>query len=145
MNTQQQRRGKWLLANTLAALMIGGIAQAQAAQDEVMHVSKERATNASPLPHLRRGAESRSVTVRYGDLDLTRTAGAKTLYARLTSAARSVCAPAAQHDLAAHRDWSICYSDALDAAVAETGSNALASLHRERTGRSVSTQVASVN
>jgi UrcA family protein len=145
MNTHSQRNRTQLLANALAVLMAAGIAQAQAGQDEVMRVSENRDATSSPVPQVRQGAESRSVTVRYGDLNLNRTAGAKTLYVRLTSAARSVCAPSQTRDLAAHRDWNSCFSEALDAAVAETGSHALASLHQERTGRAVFNQVASAD
>ena len=145
MKTHRQQSNRWVLASALAVLMTGGVAQVQAAQDEVVRVSEDRAANSRPVLHMRQGAESRSVTVRYGDLDLSRTAGAQTLYVRLTSAARTVCAPSPTRDLAAHRDWNRCFSEALDDAVTETGSHALAALHQERTGRAVSTQVASRN
>ena len=40
------------------------------------------------------GYEVATRTVKYGDLDLTRSAGAATLYARIRNAANAVCEPA---------------------------------------------------
>ena len=142
MKTHRQTRRSWRLASAIATLMIGsGAMQASASQDEV-HVSKERTDSALSAPQSRRGAETRSVTVNFADLDLSKPAGAKTLYVRLESAARKVCSPAVQRDLAAHRDWRNCFADALDNAVAETGAVAVAGWHRDHTGRSVSAGVA---
>ena len=143
MRTFRQQRA-CLLASTLATILITGIADAHAGQDEV-RVSEGRATTPAAPARPRQGAESRSVIVRYADLNTAGVEGAKTLYARLRTAARSVCAPAPQRDLAAHRDWSMCYSDALEKAVADSGSGPVAQIHHERSGRSATAQVASAN
>jgi UrcA family protein len=132
-----------LITGTLTVLAIGTAMPAGAAQDEV-RVMKDRSAN-SLRSQPRQGAEARSVTVRYSDLDVAGTAGVNALYIRLKTAARNVCAPLAQHDLAAHRDWSRCYTDALDKAVADTGSRPVAAIHGERSGRAMSGQIASTD
>ena len=120
MNIHIRANGRWLLASAVTAFVSGGISAAYASQDEV-RVRNERAAQATIVAARKPGAESKSLTVRYDDLDLSADAGNRTLYRRLTSAARTVCGPAPGHDLAQHRDWSDCYQGALDAAVAEIG------------------------
>ncbi len=142
MKTQREAGMRWVLAGALAALASAGATNLHAAQDE-LQVTKPRATAAVASHSPRAGAESRSVTVTFGDLDLRSAAGVKTLYTRLKTASRTVCSPAASRDLAAHRDWAICYSSALDTAVAETRSDPVAMLHTERTGRVLTPEVAS--
>jgi UrcA family protein len=60
--------------------------------------------------------QSSSVTISYGDLDLSTTSGAHALYARLSGAARVVCGDSGR-SLVEQRAWQHCYSHALSDAV----------------------------
>lgn len=89
-----------------------------------------------------------STTVSYGDLDLSRQAGIKTLYSRLRAAADQVCAPEADgRNLDMHDDWKKCVRNAMDNAVAGINNPALTQAHFVRTGRFVGAgqQVAGTN
>jgi UrcA family protein len=76
-----------------------------------------------------------SVKVRYDDLNLATTAGANTLYRRISAAARDVCPDLYSRDphvvLAAQR----CQSAAIAKAVSEVNSPSLAMLHASRASR----------
>jgi UrcA family protein len=69
-------------------------------------------------------------TVKYGDLDLTRTVGAATLYSRIQNAARAVCEPAlstgARDALQLTRR---CVDQSITRAVADVNAPALTSYH----------------
>ena len=144
MNSQRKTDKGWMLAVAGTVLLASGIAEARVSQDEV-HVRNERTTESVSNGAQHAGSTSRAVTVAYGDLDLQGAAGIRTLYSRLQSAARTVCSPAPGRDLAQHRDWAHCYSGALDAAVAETGSSRVSALHGEQTGRPVAARIASAD
>lgn len=141
MKTYRHFLSSWTVAGTLAALLVASGGSAQAAQEEV-RVKTQRPASASVPAFTRSGAESRSITVSYADLDMRRAEGASTLYFRLRSAARTVCAPMASRGLAERRDWNRCYSDALDNAVSAAGSDQLSTLHLTRTGRNIAANVA---
>lgn len=68
-----------------------------------------------------------SKTVRYGDLDLSKRAGAETLYDRIKSAARSVCSG----EMPAY--FADCRAKAVEEAVAGVGNTLLAAVHRAAT------------
>ena len=70
--------------------------------------------------------EERSVTVRYGDLDLSTSTGAHELLARIARAARIACSSSSREDLSDLRYENTCVSDAIDQAVADVGSPLLA-------------------
>jgi UrcA family protein len=59
-----------------------------------------------------------TVTVSYADLDLSKPAGAQTLYRRIEDAARTVCGPLASRELRRRRLWRDCYEQAVEDAVA---------------------------
>lgn len=81
---------------------------------------------------------TRSITISYGDLDLSRPAGIDTLYDRLRIAGERVCAPRAQGGpLAVKQDWKQCFARAVDEAVSHIDNPQLSLAHTERTGRSV--------
>jgi UrcA family protein len=69
--------------------------------------------------------------VRYADLDLSREAGAETLYARLVAAARRVCEPDvfATHATVGKPH---CMEHALDAAVASVNAPTLTELFQQK-------------
>lgn len=73
---------------------------------------------------------SRSVAVRYGDLDLTRPAGIEVLYDRLRSAARRVCGTADNRDVRDSLAVRQCYRDSLDRAVAQVDRAELSARHQ---------------
>ena len=67
--------------------------------------------------------EQRSVTVRYGDLDISTPAGAHALLARISHAAALACEEAETRiDLADVEATNACINQAIDRAVAEVGS-----------------------
>jgi UrcA family protein len=73
------------------------------------------------------------VPVSYDDLNLANPAGARTLYARLKSAAEKACGSRPSgHDLQESLDYQSCYQSALDKAVRKVNSGQLQALHRNR-------------
>jgi UrcA family protein len=88
---------------------------------------------ASGSPALAEPDAPKSVTVRYGDLDLARAEGASALYARIRAAAREVCAAAKQPGAARHAEWNACRRHAIDRAVASLGHASITQLHAART------------
>lgn len=76
--------------------------------------------------------QSRSVTVDYSDLDLSRSAGAATLYTRLKGAARRVCGSFESRLPADFANWRKCYEGALANAVMTVDQAAGVALHRAK-------------
>lgn len=74
--------------------------------------------------------EPPSVTIRYGDLDLSQPKDVQVLYRRLQRAAASVCGWTSAVDLSAYLHWQRCYSDALQRAVSEVRSPELLVLYQ---------------
>lgn len=72
--------------------------------------------------------------VSYADLDLSKPAGAQTLYKRIKAAARHVCGPVDQYTFvtppAAFRE---CFEKAVADAVSQVDRPSLTALHREET------------
>jgi UrcA family protein len=84
-----------------------------------------------------------SISVRYADLDLTRTAGAAALYGRLAVAAKTVCGPFEPRDLGSVARFNGCVERAIATAVAKVDQPALthyALAHSK--SRSATTQIA---
>jgi UrcA family protein len=73
-------------------------------------------------------ATARSVTVRYGDLDITTRPGAAALYHRIEGAARVTCGYE-EHRLASLSYVNRCKSSAISAAVASVNSPLLSAIH----------------
>ena len=77
-----------------------------------------------------------SVKVSYADLDISHAAGARTLYARIKSAAREACGPEpAVLDLRDAAGYNACYQQAVAKAVNRAGSEQLHALHAAQSGR----------
>jgi len=72
-----------------------------------------------------------SVTVSFGDLDLSSPDGANALYRRIQAAARQVCGYAGG-DLSAQSIWKGCYRQAVADAVGKVNSPLLTALHTGR-------------
>jgi UrcA family protein len=81
-------------------------------------------------------AEQRVKTqaVSFADLDLSKPAGAQTLYKRIKAAARQVCGPADQYTfVVSSKTFRACYDKAVADAVAQVDRPSLTALHREET------------
>jgi UrcA family protein len=63
------------------------------------------------------GLEPLSVTVKYGDLDVSRAQGAITLYSRIRAAAEKVCSPFEAGGVAAKMRFNGCIDKAISDAV----------------------------
>jgi UrcA family protein len=97
-------------------------------------MSGSLAANAQASEH---AVELPSVTVRYADLNLNTPAGVEALYARLRTAARSVCEVGERRALNEAMVSKDCYRDVLAAAVTNANLPTLTALHRtESAGRS---------
>lgn len=81
------------------------------------------------------GTPAASVTVRFDDLNLETTAGARALYARLEWAASQVCGgdQGLRQELSRQYQFQSCYDRALESAVKKVGDARLQALHRART------------
>lgn len=80
----------------------------------------------------------KSLAVSFADLDLSKPAGAQTLYKRIKAAARNVCGPADQYTfVVSSYSFRKCYDKAVADAVAQVDRPSLTALHREeaRTAR----------
>ena len=69
------------------------------------------------LPAGAAGLAPPSVTVKYGDLDVSRPQGATTLYSRIRAAAERVCSPAESGGIAAKMRFKGCIDQAISDAV----------------------------
>jgi UrcA family protein len=70
------------------------------------------------------------VAVSYHDLDLSRPADARILYARLRRAAGTVCQPVPAKELARHLAYEQCYRAALEQAVNQINAPQVLALYR---------------
>jgi UrcA family protein len=83
------------------------------------------------------------VTVKYGDLNLSSPQGTAALYARIKSAAKSVCSQFDGRDLNSHMQFNSCVDKATLGAVVDVNNTALSALYNEKTGKVVPTRLAS--
>jgi UrcA family protein len=75
-----------------------------------------------------------SQSVSYADLDLSKPAGAQTLYKRIKKAARRVCGPVDNYThVTPSRRFRECYEQAIADAVAQVDRPSLTAVHREKT------------
>ncbi len=70
-----------------------------------------------------------STVVKYGDLDLSRSADTQQLYARLKDASEQVCGSEYTRDLRMQRLHKACYTGALNRAVERVSEPKLTALH----------------
>ena len=84
------------------------------------------------------GTTRTKVVVQYVDLNLASPAGARTLYARLRSAAERACGgDPSGRTLQQQMDYQSCYDSALDKAVRKVDSAGLQALHQDSKDSSV--------
>lgn len=88
------------------------------------------ASAGSPDPSLRR-------TVSFADLDINHPAGAAVLYQRIRAAAREVCRPTSERDLAVAELARSCVQDAIARAVNEVNAPKLSQYHDTETSQLV--------
>jgi UrcA family protein len=75
-----------------------------------------------------------TMTVRYADLDLTKPAGAKALYVRVTQAARDVCSPLDGRDVARASRYKACVQKSTSDAVTKIDRPQLTAYAKEIAG-----------
>ena len=75
-------------------------------------------------------ANSHSVAVEYGDLELGNGLAVDKLYTRITAAARRACGYHDSRSLRAHAAWRTCYDTAVADALERVHLTALAERHR---------------
>jgi len=73
-----------------------------------------------------------SVVVHFADLDLSRSEGATVLYQRLKGAAKTVCAPLDDRNLARHQSFEACMQNAISTAVAKVDEPALTAYYEAK-------------
>jgi UrcA family protein len=76
---------------------------------------------------------TRTAVVKYADLNLAKTAGARALYSRIEGAAARLCGPVNVGAVGAWRDYHTCIRDAVGDAVSRVNSPMLSDLHRDHT------------
>jgi len=74
-------------------------------------------------------ADSSSVVVRYGDLNLNSQAGVASLHKRIRNAAESVCSPLENRALALRDAYNGCVKDAVSNGVAAVANQNLSNFH----------------
>jgi len=120
MNTST--RVSRILAATIFAALTCGVATASFASD-----------SSNPL----------QVKVKYGDLNVSSTAGAATLYTRIRLAAEAVCHPFNNRDLASQRLFAGCVHKAMSNAVNEVDQPTLSAIYNAKIGTSKPIMLAS--
>jgi UrcA family protein len=91
---------------------------------------------AAPAGASQPSPEAASVTVSYGDLNLSTTEGASTLYRRIRLAADSVCGYKGR-TLLEQQHWMSCFNGAVDRAVGSVDKPTVTSLHAHTSRRPV--------
>ena len=76
-------------------------------------------------------AQSYTTIVSYGDLNLDSEQGAKLLYARIRSAAGSVCSSLEGRDLTEKKFWQGCFDKAVEGAVVQVNKTRVTALHNQ--------------
>jgi UrcA family protein len=98
-----------------------------------------QALAADPVVHgVRATTNGPSITVRYADLDLSRVAGAQTLYKRIKGAARSVCGDQGRR-IEEQQQWKGCYRGTIADAIVKVNSPLLTLLHSGQNGQATAT------
>ena len=90
------------------------------------------------------GAEDApTMKVRFGDLNLSNSAGAEQLYVRIRIAALDLCRPRDTEALGNKVIWDHCRDDAIARAVARVNSPTLNAVYAQKSGKAVTTLFAS--
>jgi UrcA family protein len=76
-------------------------------------------------------AQSYTTIVNYGDLNLDSEQGAKVLYARIRSAAGTVCSSLDGRNLTEKKFWQGCFDKAVGSAVGQVNNTHVTALHNQ--------------
>jgi UrcA family protein len=79
--------------------------------------------------------DARAVTVQYGDLNISTSRGAATLYGRIRTAAEAVCSPLSQGDLSSRMHRNACVSQSIAGAVGKINQPALFAVYNAKNAR----------
>ena len=110
---------KLVIPVSLAALGLGALASVNAQGVQEVVVTGGKAV----------GAETHSQTVKFADLDVSKSEGLKTLLSRIRGAAHKVCSPAPDPtDIQGNKDYKKCVDAAVSGAVEKVGNPALTAL-----------------
>ena len=110
---------KLVIPVSLAALGLGALVSVNAQGIQEVVVTTGKAV----------GAETHSQTVKFADLDLSKSEGQKSLLSRIRSAAGEVCAPRPEtKDTKGSTAYKKCVGDAVNGAVAKVGNPGLTAL-----------------
>ena len=88
------------------------------------------------------GFDPLRVTVKFGDLDVSRPQGAAVLYGRIRAAAEKVCAPFEADGVKARIRLNQCINKAVSEAVTKVGQPELSAVYSAKRGRSPATRLA---
>jgi UrcA family protein len=78
--------------------------------------------------------DASQVKVKYGDLDVSSTSGAATLYSRIQGAAETVCHPLKNHDLYPRKLFYVCVKKAISNAIDEANEPVLFTIASAKAG-----------
>src|SRR5215469_12722688 len=110
---------KLVIPVSLVALGLGALTSVNAQGIQEVVVTANKAV----------GAETHSETVKFADLDLSKSEGLKTLLSRIRAAAGEVCAPKPEpNDTNGNTAYKKCVGDAVNQAVAKVGNPGLTAL-----------------
>ena len=110
---------KLVIPVSLAALGLGALVSVDAQGIQEVVVTAGKAV----------GTETHSQTVKFGDLDLSKSEGQKALLSRIRGAAGEVCAPRPDtNDTKGTTAYKKCVGDAVNGAVAKVGNPGLTAL-----------------
>jgi UrcA family protein len=97
----------------------------------------------SVLPAVADISDVPQITVKYGDLNVSNPQGAAALYARILSAAKSVCSQFDGPGIVAYQHRSACINEAILGAVTKVNNTALTAVYRAKTVKEVPTRLVS--
>ena len=110
---------KLVIPVSLAALGLGALVSVDAQGIQEVVVTAGKAV----------GTETHSQTVKFGDLDLSKSEGQKALLSRIRGAAGEVCAPRPEtNDSKGSEAYKKCVGNAVNGAVAKVGNSGLTAL-----------------
>jgi UrcA family protein len=95
------------------------------------------------LPAVADSFDAPKVTVKYGDLNLSNPQGAGALYARIRSAAKSVCSQFDGPGIDPYMQRDACINKAIFDAVTKVNNPALSAAYGAKTGKKVPTRLVS--
>jgi UrcA family protein len=97
------------------------------------------ASSFAVLPAAADSFDAPTITVKYGDLDISNPHGAAVLYARIRAADENLCGPYDRSGMVSKMRKDACVSNIVANVVTKTNKSALSAVYSSKTGKSVST------